>query len=149
MALPPNAGKGRPLGSRNKRTLEFMATLERENFNPALALIECYREAKKTYDNYGTIYDAICDARTARNDATGQCAAPTEDNAHKYLKIAADVAKDLAGYAFPKLKSIEQRKSDPLANMTAEQKLEAMKAAVTALELQVRQDGRDSPSGSS
>lgn len=115
-----------------------MAVLEAEDFDPAKALIECYREAKKTYDNYGIIYEAISEARERQNDATGQFAAPTEDNAHKYLKIAADIAKDLASYAYPKLKQIEQKKADHLKDMTPEQKLEAMKHAVAALEAQVK-----------
>jgi hypothetical protein len=140
VAKPPAAGKGRPLGARNKRTVEFMAVLEARGFCPATALIDCYVEAKKTYDNYGTIYDAICDARIAKNDKDGSFAAPATDEGHKYLKIAADIAKDLAGYAYPKLKAIEQTKSNSLEGMTTEQRLEAMRQAVKFLEAQVKQD---------
>ncbi len=101
-------------------------------------MMEVYEEAKKTYDNYGTIYAAISDARRAQNDQDGSLAAPTEDNAHKYLKIAGDMAKDIAGYVYPKLKSIEQSTNDPTKDMTPEQRLEAMKHAVAMLEMQVK-----------
>lgn len=133
---PPAAGMGRPKGVRNKRTVEFMAVLENQGFCPASALIQCFEEAKRTYDNYGTIYQAISEAR----ENTGN-PVPVEDNAHKYLKIAADIAKDLAGYAYPKLKAIEHQKPNPLEGMSAEQKLEAMKQAVKVLEMEVK-DGR-------
>lgn len=118
-----------------------MAVLEAEGFDAAKALIECYRDAKKTYDNYGLIYDAISDARQEKNSATGEFATPTEDNAHKYLKIAADIAKDLASYSYPKLKAIEQTKGSPLDGMTSEQKLEAARTTVQMLELQIKANG--------
>lgn len=126
--------KGRPKGSINKRSQNFYDVLERENFCPASALIEIYREAKKTYDNYATIYDAIVEAK----DAKGLDASPVEDKADKYLKIALDAAKDLASYSFPKLKAIEQQKNNPLEGMTPDQKLEAMRHAVSVLELEVK-----------
>lgn len=141
MSLPPQ-GRGRPPGSHNKRTIEFMRVLEAEGFDPAKALIECYREAKKTYDNYGLIYDAIADARTLKNDSDGSFAAPAEDNAHKYLKIAADIAKDLASYAYPKLKAIEQQRVNPTQDMTLEQKLEAAKIMVRILEQEAKANGQ-------
>lgn len=134
--LPGNPGK--PKGAIGKRSKEFLAVLEKHNFCPATALIECYTEAKKTYDNYGVIYDAICDANEERARDHGFQNVPPEDNAHRYLKIAADIAKDLSGYAYPKLKAIEQTKNDPTQGMTAEQKLEAMKRAVEMLELQIK-----------
>lgn len=126
--------KGKPKGSLNKRTITFLETLEKEDFNPAAALIEIYREAKKTYDNYGIIYQAIEEAR----DAKGQNSFPTEDKADKYLKIALDAAKDLASYSYPKLKATEQKQDDPLKDMSPEQKLEAMRHAVSVLELEAK-----------
>lgn len=136
MAFQPGhkLSKGKPKGAINKRTLSFLETLERENFDPAKALIEIYREARKTYDNYAEIYQAIEEAR----DSKGLDAFPTDDKADKYLKIALDAAKDLASYAFPKLKAIEQQKEDPLKDMSPEQKLEAMRHAVQVLELEVK-----------
>lgn len=135
---PPNAGKGRPLGSKNKRTVEFMQVLEDEGFDPAKALIQCYRAAKTTYDNYSVILEAITSAREAKNDQTGEFSAPTEDNAHKYLKIAADIAKDLASYAYPKLRSIEQTKANPLEGMSPQERLEVMKGAVVIAESEIK-----------
>lgn len=139
---------GKPPGALNKRSKQFLEVLEKHNFCPASALIECYQDAKKTYDNYGVIYDAICDANANRASEKGYSNVPPEDNAHKYLKIAADIAKDLSGYAYPKLKAIEQTKENPLNDMTPEQKLEAARAAVQMLELQVKANGSGSPSSS-
>ncbi len=48
------------------------------------------------------------------------------------------MAKDIAGYVYPKLKSIEQSTNDPTKDMTPEQRLEAMKHAVAMLEMQVK-----------
>lgn len=129
----------------NKRSKEFLAVLEKHNFCPASALIECYSEAKKTYDNYGIIYDAICEANEKRATEFGYQNVPPEDNAHKYLKIAADIAKDLSSYAYPKLKAIEQTKNDPTQGMSPEQRLEAMRKAVEMLELQIK--SKETPSG--
>lgn len=126
---------GRPIGALNKRSVDFMRVLEAHDFCPAGALIECYREAKKTYDNYGTIYDAIVEAREAANDRDGSFAAPPEDNAHKYLKIAGDFAAQLASYSYPKLKAVDPRKAT--ANMTAQEQLEAARMIVKMLEQEV------------
>lgn len=137
--LPGNKSSlGRPKGALNKRSDEFRIILEKHNFCPVTAMMEVYTEAKKTYDNYGTIYAAIADARQSQNDRDGSMAAPTEDNAHKYLKIAGDMAKDIAGYVYPKLKSIEHQANDPTRDMSPEQRLEAMKHAVAMLEMQVK-----------
>lgn len=144
MPFKPGEG-GRQPGALNRRSKDFLAILEKHDFCPASALIECYRDAKKTYDNYGVIYEAICDARISKNEADGSLGAPTEDNAHKYLKIAADVAKELSGYAYPKLKSVEQGKLDVTRDMTPEQRLEAMKHAVTMLEMQIQGNGHGTP----
>lgn len=112
---------GRPKGSLNKRTLDYLEVLAYEDFDPAQALIHCYRESLGTWeqmkkDHRGTILP---------------------EDAHRYLKIAADAAKDLAGYAYPRLKAIEQKITNPLDGMTPEQKLEALKQAVALLEVQV------------
>jgi len=137
---PTNAGKGRPKGAKNKRTLLVQEIMEANNFDPARALIECYRNAKSTYDNYDVIYAGILEARDKKQDETGQYMAPLDDKAHVYLKIAADIARELAGFVYPKLKSIEQVKSDPTQGMTATQKLEAMKQYVKVLEIQSKEE---------
>jgi hypothetical protein len=97
---------GRPRGARNKRTIEFMEVLEKRDFCPATALIECFLEAKKNYES---------------------CQDPLDEVAHRYLRIAADIAKDLTSYAYPKLKSIEQKietdpeQDRPLADLSDEE----------------------------
>lgn len=139
-------GNGRPRGSLNKRSIEFLAILEKHKFCPAEALIECYREAKKTYDNYATIYEAITDARIVQNDKDGSCATPTEDKAHVYLKIAAEAAKDLAAFAFPKLKAVESSQVKATDNMSPKEKLEAARMIVKMLEQEVK-DVEATPSG--
>lgn len=137
--MPFKQGEGgRQVGSLNKRSKDFISVLEKHNFCPATALVECYRDAKRVYDSYGIIYDAIVEAKEEQCREKGYQAVPPEDNAHKYLKIAADIAKDLSGYAYPKLKAIEQTKDDALAGMSPEQRLEAMKHAVQMLELQIK-----------
>lgn len=139
MAFEPGnkIGRGRPPGAVNRRTAEAIAILERHDFCPVSALVECYRDAKKVYDNYGLIYDAICDAKEEQAREKGYQAIPPEDKADKYLKIAADIAKDLTSYAFPKLKAIEQTKGSVTAGMTPAEKLEAAKLMVRALEAEV------------
>lgn len=131
--------KGRPKGSLNKRTLDFLETLEEENFDPARAIIECYREAWTIYKGYAEIYQAIWDKRLAQNEKSP----PPEDKADKYLKIALDSATDLAGYAYPKMKSVEHQKPDQLEGMTPVQKLEALKELVKALEHQVKSESEN------
>lgn len=125
---------GMQKGTIKQRTLKFNEIMEKHNFCAATALIEIYTEAKKVYDNYGTIYQALEEAREAK----GMDIRPTEDKADKYLKIALDAAKDLAGYSFPKLKAVEQSKPSITEGMTPEQKLEVMKQYVAALETQVK-----------
>lgn len=99
--LPP--GPGRPKGLPNKRTLQFNEVLEKHNFCAASALIEIYQEARKIYDGYGKIYEAI---RQAKSDGAGYDV-PLEDKADKYLKIALDSASEIASYAYAKRKAIE------------------------------------------
>lgn len=130
--------RGRPAGSVNRRSRDFIAKLEEHEFCPVTAMIECYREARKIFDNYGVIYDAICDAREEKALTTGALNVPPEDKAHTYLKIAGDMAKDIASYTYPKLKAIERTNNPTLDNMSAQEKLEAMKQAVAYLEMQVK-----------
>lgn len=131
------------MGSRkgipNKRTTEFLAVLEENNFCPATAMIECYEEARKIYQGYSVVYDAI---QQAKSDAAGYDI-PLEDKAHVYLKIAADMAKDLACYAYPRRKAIDVVHTQPLAEkaeqarellkLTDQELLEAMKERLKEL----------------
>lgn len=108
--------KGRPIGSLNKRTSELISKLEEANFDPAGELIDCYAEARKAYKKLGS------------DDGLG------------YLKIASDIAKDLAGFCYPKIKAVEQIKGNILDGMSSHDKLEAMKQAVAMMESQVKAD---------
>lgn len=128
---------GRPVGSINKRSVAFYEAIQKEGFEIAKELVEIHRKAMKVYDNYGTIYEAIEDARIQK----GVQAFPTEDKADKYLKIALDAAKEIAAYSIPKLKSVEHTTNNPLEGMTPDQRLEAMKQAVLLLEAQVKANG--------
>jgi hypothetical protein len=130
-------GKGRPPGSLNKRSQHFLAILEKHNFCAASALIECYSEAKKIYDSYGLIYDAIAKAREHSGNPY-----PLEDNAHKYLKIAADVAKEIAGYSFPKLKAIDHNISQT-ENLTLGEKLKMVEQLGENIRKEIASRGSD------
>jgi hypothetical protein len=118
---PPAAGRGRPLGSRNKRTVEFLELLEAKDFCPASALMDVYKIAMEKFIS------------EVEKEDSGRIS-PMESNAAKYLKIAADNASDLATYAYPKLKSIEQKRVNATEGMTIEQKLEAARLMVQLLE---------------
>lgn len=105
---------GRPAGSINKRNAEFKNTLEKHNFNPAEALLELYQNARQGWE-YGN-----------------------REEKPIYLKIAADLARDMCTYTYPKLKSMEVKKENALENMSAQERLEAMKQAVAMLEAQMK-----------
>lgn len=107
--------KGRPLGSLNRRTSELISKLEDGGFDPASELIDCYHEARKAY------------GKMSFADGLG------------YLKIASEIAKDLAGFCYPKIKAVEQIKGSLLDGMTPQEKLDAMKQAVALMESQVNE----------
>jgi hypothetical protein len=96
-------GKGRPKGAFNQRTLQFREVLEKNNFCPASAMIEIYTEAKKIYEGYAVIFEAIVNAKSNEQGFP----AIVEDKADKYLKIAGDMAKELGSYTYAKRKSVE------------------------------------------
>jgi hypothetical protein len=124
-------GPGRPKGSLQKRTYQFFEAIQELGFDPPTELVNIYREAKKTYDNYAVIYDNISKASEASGNPF-----PVEDKADKYLKIALDAVKEIASYAYPKLKAIDKTALNPLEGMTAEEKIEYLKQAVKLLEQQ-------------
>lgn len=88
--------KGRPKGSTSLRTLGLLDSLDKHKFDPITAMIYIHNEALKNYENYKERFQA-------------NRISPMEDNSHKFLKIAADMAREFAGYAYPKLKAIEQQ----------------------------------------
>lgn len=105
-------GKGRPKGIIDKRTLKFMDTLEANDYDPALTLIELQKEAMENYRMGG-------------------------EQAQGYFKDATNLAMNIASYVFAKPKSIELITNSPLDGMTAAQKLEAMRQAVRMLEAEI------------
>lgn len=56
---------------------------------------------------------------------------------HK-TELCAKILSEMAQYVYPKLKAIEHTNQDHLKDMSPEQKLEALKQAVTLLESQVK-----------
>ncbi len=113
--------KGRPIGSLNRRTSELIAKLEEGGFDPAGELIDCYQEARAAYKKLDL------------EEGLG------------YLKIASDIAKDLASFCYPKIKAVEQIKGNILEGMSTQEKLEAMKQAVAMMESQVKGDESKTP----
>lgn len=118
----PKTG-GRKAGTPNKSTLDFRETLARNNFDPAQTLLDLLEKAKLGWDN------------------------GSREEKPVYLKIAADLAKDIADRVYPRLKAIEVSKTSPLDDMTPEQKLEALKQAATIMERDVT-DRRVGPGSS-
>ena len=116
---------GRPPGARNKRTIEFLEVLEARGFCPASALMDTYKIAMEKFIS------------EVEKEDSGRIS-PMESNAAKYLKIAADNASDLATYAYPKLKAIEQKRVNQTEGMTIEQKLEAARLMVQLLEREAK-----------
>ena len=120
----------RPKGSRNKRTEEFYAAIEKSKFNIPKAYLWAYKEAKKNYTEYAEMFR---DKRLS----------PMEDNRPKLLGIMINILKDISSHVYPKIKAIEIVNMDLLQGMTPAQRLEAMKAAVQKLELEIK-DGPSS-----
>lgn len=125
MADPFKTHPGRPLGSRGRRTIEFLERLEAAGFCPATALMDIYKIAMEKF------------IVECEKEESGRIS-PMESNAAKYLKIAADNASDLASYAYPKQKAIEQKRISATDGMTPQEKLEAAKSIVCVLEQQVK-----------
>lgn len=125
--------KGRPAGSLNARSTAFYEAVRQEQFDAAREMIEACLTAKDVYKNYARIYEALEDARKEK----GEISFPTEDRCHEYLKIALTAAKDIATFCYPKPKFPDQGPQQYLEDMTPEQKIEALKNAVSLLEAQV------------
>ncbi len=80
-------GSGRKKGVPNKQTAEILEIMQKHNFNPAEALLYCYREAEKILlyrKQHGNLSGALC--------------------AIDRMEAAAG---ELAQYVFPKKKAIE------------------------------------------
>lgn len=118
---------GRGKGVRAYKSQLFSEVLEENNFCPATAMIKLFQKAEKHAD----------DKKKAPSIRA------------MFLKIAADMAKELACYAYPQLQSIAVEREDPLAGMTSQQKLEAMRDAVKLLEAQAPSNGEPSDGSAS
>lgn len=121
-------GPGRPKGSLNKRTAQYVEVLEKNNFCIASTHMELYKIAMSqfTHQLEGLQSGAL---------------SPMESEASKYLKLCVELVADMASYSLPKLKSVEQQKSDAFEGMTPKERLEAMKHATAMYELQIKNDG--------
>jgi hypothetical protein len=117
----PSKPPGRPKGSLNKSTLDFKEKLEAHGFDVAATLIFCCNEAMTTYSALKEEAKG-CDERREALSIIGTAAT--------YLKVASDTARDMAHFSYPRLKSIEFERVNPLSDMSPEMKLEMMKQAV-------------------
>jgi hypothetical protein len=106
-------GHGRPKGSVSFTTKMFQEQLVKRNYDVANALLDIYERGLETYLN------------------------GHPDDKMQGLKIAADMAKEIASYMLPKLKSIEVKQTSPLEDLSPAEKLEKMKQAVSILEKEV------------
>lgn len=124
---PGNKLSGSRLGRPNKRSQEVKELLANTGFCPTLALVEVHKIAMARF---------VEELEKVEADHTYAIAS----DAVAYLKIAGDMAKELAGYVNPKLKAIEHSKElSPLDGMADQQKLEAMKLALGYFEAQVKE----------
>jgi hypothetical protein len=106
---PKSPGSGRKKGSLNQKTKDLVELMDKHGFDPAEALMELYSSARKAFDHYDEIYDAIIDRKTQLGIKT-----PTVDHGPTYLKMAADIASELMQYRYPKRKALEvtEKKSE-------------------------------------
>jgi len=63
---------------------------------------------------------------------------PMESQASKYLKSAIDTASEIASFVYPKLKAIEHSTINPLKDLGPQEKLQALKDLVKALEIEAK-----------
>jgi hypothetical protein len=109
MNIPP--GPGRPAGSLNKRTQRFAQLIEEYGFDAAEQFVWIYSEAKEKYLKRGDM---------------------------RALNTALDAAREIASYCFPKLKSVEHIKVNPMQGLSPQQRLEMLDEAKKILELEIK-----------
>lgn len=117
--------KGRAVGSVNKRTAQFVEVLQARNFDIPTSMLDLYEICLKRFVEELDKQDR-------------GIMSPMESAAPKYMKMCSDLLIAMSGYAYPKLKAIEQVKPSITEGMTPEQRLEAMKQYVAALEAQIK-----------
>lgn len=118
-------GKGRPAGSLNKRSQDFLEILEKNKFCTASAMLDLYKISLQRMTEDMAMEDANTISRM-------------ESNAPKYMKLCADLLIALSSYAYPKLKAVEQVKHNEFEGMTLQEKLEASEATVEFVKLQIK-----------
>ena len=123
--------KGRPKGSRNLVSKRANDICEALNFNPIAEMINAAKEAKKTYENYAVIYEAICKGREMNG------LFPTDDKADKYLSIYADTAAKVARHVFPTIKAIEPTTPSLTEGLSDTEKLQMAETAIKVLKARV------------
>ncbi len=123
---PGNKLAGSRAGVPNKRTQEVRELLAGLGYCPTQSLVEISKIAMTRFVEELQLVES------------GRYS-PMESGASAYLKMALDCAKELAGYVNPKLKSIEQVRSNPTEGMSPQQRLEAMKQAVLIFEANLKE----------
>lgn len=133
MPFKPNhkLSVGRPKGSINRRSYEVKAILDEAGHCPTMKLVHLARVAEARFEAETELVNS------------GRYS-PMESNAHAYLKMAIDANKELCAFINPKLKAIEQVKTNPLEGMSSQEKLEAMRQGVKFLEAELK--GKSGPS---
>ncbi len=111
-----NLATGRPKDSLSKRSLRFADKIMESGVDLVAELLGALENAKHMYE-------------TATQEST---------------KISANAqiittAEKMLPYMYPKLSSIEVKQENQIANMSPQQRLEAMKQAVQLLEREVKQ----------
>ncbi len=89
-------GAGRAKGTPNKKTLEFQAMLEREDFDPGAEMVRVYRAQMAIYEerNTGIRADGVKRARNV-------------EGAKAALADASHTINNIAGFVFPRKKAVE------------------------------------------
>lgn len=101
---------GRPKGSKSIDSLEYAAFLVKKKFCCPAEELEILKECDEQYQFYkGKVHEGRF--------------SPMEDQASRYLKIKQDLLREMAGRLYPKLKSIEHIKTNPLEGKSPEEQL--------------------------
>ncbi len=105
---------GRPPGSVNQTNKLFHERLVARNYSVADALLDVFEMGMDTFQN-GRVEHRMAG-----------------------LKQAGDMAKEIASYVLPKLKSLEVTQTNEFANMTVQEKLDKLKKAIPILEMEAK-----------
>lgn len=98
---------GRKKGTPNKITLDLIANLKAEGFDPAAKLIETHALAMIEFQRASDIHDAI---QSKRIDY--KMIPLSHDSASAYLTVAQNACKELMKYSYPQRKAVEHSGKD-------------------------------------